>query len=62
MKEGSKRGRAVIMSFTFFTDAKLQPRPGTDADIINLKNLLVSLQFTVETVDNRTQEVPYDTS
>jgi len=62
MKEGSKRGRAVIMSFTFFSDARLKQRKGTDADIINLKNLLESLQFTVETVSHLTQEVPYDTS
>ena len=59
MKEGSKRGRAVIMSFKYFVDAKLKDRQGNDADVVNLKKILESLQFTVETADNQSHKVRY---
>jgi len=47
------------MSFKYFVDAKLKDRQGNDADVVNLKKLLESLQFTVETIDNQSHKVRY---
>jgi len=54
---GSVRGRAVIISVEYFTDNSLPERSGNKADVYNLKRLMESLHFTVETVDNRTDKV-----
>jgi len=54
---GSTRGRAVIISCEYFTESSLPARSGNAADVCNLKNLLHSLHFTVETVGDRTDEV-----
>jgi len=53
----STRGRAVIISCKYFADSALSTRTGNDADVYNLKNLLQSLHFTVETVSDKTDEV-----
>ena len=54
---GSVRGRAVIISCEYFTDSSFSARSGNSADVLNLKMLLQSLHFTVEIVDNKTDEV-----
>ena len=54
---GSVRGRAVIISVEYFTDSSLSARSGNSADVLNLKRLLQSLHFTVETVGDKTDEV-----
>jgi len=55
--KSSIRGRAIIISNQYFSDSKLQARFGNAADVINLKKLLQSLHFTVETVTDKTDEV-----
>jgi len=54
---GTVRGRAVIISVEYFTENSLPARSGNAADVNNLKNLLHSLHFTVETVSDETDEV-----
>jgi len=56
--KGSVRGRAVIISNEYFTASKLKARFGNAADVMNLKKLLQALHFTVETVADKTDEVP----
>jgi len=55
--KGSVRGRAVIISNEFFTHSSLGVRPGNSADVMNLKKLLKSLNFTVETFCDKTDKV-----
>jgi len=57
VSRGMKRGRAVIISNEFFTVNNLGKRSGNSTDVVNLKNLLESLHFTVETVGDKTDEV-----
>jgi len=55
--KGSVRGRAVIISNEYFTDSSLGARSGNSADVMNLKKLLESLNFTVETFSDKTDKV-----
>lgn len=55
--KGSSRGRAVIISNEYFTDSKLTARFGNGADVMNLKKLLHSLHFQVDTWHDKTEEV-----
>jgi len=55
--KGPVRGRAIIINNEYFTDSKLGTRSGNAADVMNLKKLLQSLHFHVETVNDKTDEV-----
>lgn len=55
-----KRGRAIIISNEYFTDASLASRCGNSTDVQNLKELFELLHFTVETVTDRTAEVLFN--
>ena len=52
------RGRAIIISNEYFSVRTLTARYGNAADVMNLKKLLQALHFNVETVADKTDEVP----
>jgi len=54
---GSERGRAIIIHIEYFTSSNLKTRHGNSTDVINLKKLLESLHFTVETCGDKTDTV-----
>ena len=51
------RGRAVVISNTYFCDPKLSQRQGTEIDLENLDRLFTGLGFTFISHTNETADV-----